>query len=275
MDGSQKFESAAIPGGDISFIQAGAGVALVFLHGIGSAARSWHHQVAVFSDRFRVVAWNAPGYAGSTAPRNRVPSAGDYAVALSGLLNVLEIDRCHLVGHSLGTLMAARFAADYGEDRLLSLTLCGAAGGQGKLSPEQRKAMLDDRLGDLRNLGPRGMAEKRGARLLGPSATTAMVREVIDIQADAVRPDGYERAARMLANADMFADLGRLPASLRVQVIYGEDDAITPAAANIRIAEACRAQAHPVARAGHALYLENPARVNELIEAFIASAPTD
>jgi pimeloyl-ACP methyl ester carboxylesterase len=273
MDGSQKFESAAIPGGDISFIQAGDGIALVFLHGIGSAARSWRHQVAAFSDRFRVVAWNAPGYAGSTAPRNRVPSAGDYAVALSGLLNVLEIDRCHLVGHSLGTLMAARFAADYGEDRLLSLTLCGAAGGQGKLSPEQRKAMLDDRLGDLRNLGPRGMAEKRGARLLGPSATTAMVREVIDIQADAVRPDGYERAARMLANADMYAELSRLPSSLRVQILYGEDDVISPAAASIRVAEACRAQAHPVARAGHALYLENPARVNQLIDAFITDVP--
>ena len=81
----------------------------------------------------------------------------------------LDIDRFHLIGHSLGTLMAARFAADYGEDRLLSLSLCGAAGGQGRFSPEQRKALLDDRLTDLATLGVRGMAEKRGPRLLGPA----------------------------------------------------------------------------------------------------------
>jgi pimeloyl-ACP methyl ester carboxylesterase len=261
--------TADIPGGTISYLEAGTGPALVFLHGIGSAARSWHHQIAAFSGRFRVIAWNAPGYAGSTPPRNHAPSAGDYAVALSDLLNVLDIDRCHLIGHSLGTLMAARFAADYGEDRLLSLTLCGAAGGQGRLTPEQRKALLDERLTDLATLGPRGMAEKRGPRLLGPSATPAMIRDVVEIQAEALTPSGYERAARMLANADMYADLQRLPASLRVQVVYGEDDAITKPAFNIRIAEACRAPAHPVARAGHALYLENPERVNALIAAFV------
>ena len=98
--------------------------------------------------------------------------------------------------------------------------------------------MLDDRLGDLGNLGPRGMGKNAVRVYWVPALMAAMVREVIDIQADAVRPDGYERAARMLANADMFADLGRLPPSLRVQVVYGEDDAIAPPAANVRIAEA-------------------------------------
>ena len=273
MVGLTNAKVAAVRGASISYLEAGQGPAIVFLHGIGSAARSWRHQMAGFSDRFRVVAWNAPGYAESTPPRNRAPSAGDYAVALIDLLDALEIERCHLVGHSLGTLMALRLAADYGEDRLLSMTLCGVAGGQGKLSQEQRTAMLRDRLGDLERLGARGMAEKRGPRLLGPHATPAMIREVVEIQADAVRPDGYERAARMLARADAYADAHRLPASLRVQIVYGEDDAITPPALNLKIAEACRAPAHAVARAGHALYLENPERVNDLIASFVDRAP--
>jgi hypothetical protein len=68
-----------------------------------------------------------------------------------------------------------------------------------------------------------------------------MIREVVEIQADAVRPEGYERAARMLANADIFSDVQRFPPSLRVQIVYGEDDAIAPPALNIRIAEASRA----------------------------------
>src|SRR6185295_4479680 len=127
------------------------------------------------------------------------------------------------------------------------------------------------RLNDLARLGLRGMAEKRGPRLLGPAATLDMVREVVEIQADAVRPEGYERAARMLANADMFADARKFPSSLRVQILYGEDDAISPPAVNIEIGAACGATAHRVARAGHALSLENPERVNALIAAFIES----
>ena len=265
--------TAAISSGTISYLEAGGGQPLVFLHGIGSAARSWYHQIAAFSNRCRVVAWNAPGYAQSTPPKNAVPTATDYAAALNELLSVLQIDRCHLVAHSLGTLMAARFAAEFGRERLLSLTLCGATGGQGKFPTEKRKAMLDDRLKDLAQLGVRGMAEKRGPRLLGPHATPDMIREVVEIQADAVRPEGYERAARMLANADIFTDLQRFPPSLRVQIAYGEDDAIAPPALNIRIAEACRAPAHAVARAGHALYLENPDRVNEVIATFVDARP--
>jgi|KBSSwiStaDraftv2_1062776.scaffolds.fasta_scaffold01012_8 pimeloyl-ACP methyl ester carboxylesterase len=273
MDEWENPKLVAISSGMISYLEAGRGEPLVFLHGIGSAARSWRHQIAALSDRRRVVAWNAPGYAHSTPPKDAVPTAADYAVALNELLRTLHIDRCHLVGHSLGTLMAARFAADFGAERLLSLTLCGASGGQGKLPAEQRKAMLDERLDDLARLGARGMAEKRGPRLLGPHATPAMIREVVEIQADAVRVEGYERAARMLANADIFADVQRFPSSLRVQIVYGEDDAITPPAINIRIAEACRAPAHAVARAGHALYLENPDRVNALIAAFVDARP--
>ena len=38
---------------------------LVFLHGIGGAARAWRGQLAAFSDRYRAIAWDMPGYGGS------------------------------------------------------------------------------------------------------------------------------------------------------------------------------------------------------------------
>jgi pimeloyl-ACP methyl ester carboxylesterase len=266
-----KPQSIAISGGQISYIEAGQGRALAFLHGIGSAAASWRHQIEVFAPRFRCIAWNAPGYVESTPPASETPTAGDYARALGAFLDALRVERCHLVAHSLGTLIAARFAAEFGQ-RLLSLTLCGASGGQGNLPADQRAALLQERLDDLSILGPRGMAEKRGPRLLGPKAAPAMIREVVEIQSAAVRPEGYKRAARMLSNADIFADIKQFPPALPVQVVYGEDDAITPPPLCRRIAAACRnAVAHPVPAAGHALYLENPARVNALIDAFVST----
>lgn len=250
--------------------EAGAGPALVLLHGIGSAARAFDDQLAGLSKGLRVVAWDAPGYGGSTALPMTAPRAADYAAALAGLLDGLGIERCHLVGHSLGALMAASFAADRPQ-RILSLTLASIAGGHATLPAAERDKQLAQRIGDVATLGAREMAEKRGPRLLGPDATPAMIRRVVETMA-AIRPDGYAQAARMLASGDVKADIARLPEDMRVQIVYGDADVITPPARNIEIAAVRpHAPVHVIAGAGHALYLEKPAEFNAIVSRFIAS----
>ena len=254
----------------ITYREAGAGPALVLLHGIGSAARAFDDQLAGLSKSLRVIAWEAPGYAGSTALPMEAPVAADYAAALASFLNALDIKVCHLVGHSLGALMAASFAADRPQ-RLLSLTLASIAGGHAKLPAADRDKQLAQRIGDVAEFGPRAMAEKRGPRLLGPEATPVMIRRVVDTMA-AIRPDGYAQAARMLASGDVKVDIARLPAGMPVQILYGDADVITPPARNVEIA-AVRPQApvHAIAGGGHAVYLEKPETFNDLLSRFIAS----
>jgi pimeloyl-ACP methyl ester carboxylesterase len=258
----------------VTYREAGAGLpnrpALVLLHGIGSAARAFDDQLVGLSKGLRVIAWDAPGYAGSTALPMEAPVSADYAAALAGFLDALDIEACHLVGHSLGALMAMSFAADRPQ-RILSLTLASIAGGHAKLPAADREKQLAQRIGDVATLGPREMAEKRGPRLLGPDATPVMIRRVVDTMA-AVRPDGYAQAARMLASGDVKADIARLPAAMSVQILYGDADVITPPARNVEIA-AVRPQApvHVIAGAGHAVYLEKSVRFNEVVSSFIAS----
>ena len=62
-DGRFAYEAAGDPGA----------IPLIFLHGIGGAARAWRHQLATFGDRFRAIAWDMPGYGGS-APLASVTS---------------------------------------------------------------------------------------------------------------------------------------------------------------------------------------------------------
>jgi pimeloyl-ACP methyl ester carboxylesterase len=261
---------AKFGGSVITYREAGAGPVLVLLHGIGSAARAFDDQLAGLSKGLRVIAWDAPGYAGSTALPMAAPVSADYAAALARFLDALDIKACHLVGHSLGALMAASFAADRPQ-RILSLTLASIAGGHAKLPAADREKQLAQRIGDVATLGPREMAEKRGPRLLRPDATPVMVRRVVDTMA-AIRPDGYAQAARMLASGDVKADIARLPVVLLVQILYGDADVITPPARNIEIA-ATRPQApvHVIAGAGHAVYLEKPVQFNEIMSTFIAS----
>jgi pimeloyl-ACP methyl ester carboxylesterase len=254
-----------------SYLEAGSGPPLVLLHGIGSGAASFRCQLETLSARFRVVAWDAPGYGGSTPLAAAQPDASLYAAALNVWLSALGIDRCHLVGQSLGTLIAARFAAEQPQ-QVLSLILVGIAKGHGRLPQSERQRLLAQRLDDLNRLGPSRMADKHGPRLLGPEATEAMRRTVIEIMAR-IRPEGYAQAAHMLSTGDVTADLARLPAGLPLQILVGEADVITPPAINLEIAAAmCAASVHVIPGAGHALYLEKPEEFNQLIEDFAARA---
>jgi pimeloyl-ACP methyl ester carboxylesterase len=257
-------------GSVLTYSEAGAGTPLVLLHGIGSAARAFDDQLAGLSDRLHVIAWDAPGYGGSTCLALESPRASDCAAALAAMLDALGIPACHLIGHSLGTLIAASFAADHPE-RILSLTLASVAAGQARLPAAEREKALAQRLGDVVELGPRHMAEQRGPRLLASAATPEMLRRVVETMA-AVRPDGFSQAARMLASGDIKADIPRLPADMPVQFLYGDGDVITPPARNIEVA-ALRptAPVHVVKDAGHAVYLEQPARFNSIVLDFVRS----
>src|SRR5258707_3539295 len=56
--------------GRLSYVAAGnpSLPPLVFLHGIGGAARAWHGQLDFFKDRYRTIAWDMPGYGGWAPP---------------------------------------------------------------------------------------------------------------------------------------------------------------------------------------------------------------
>jgi pimeloyl-ACP methyl ester carboxylesterase len=169
-------------------------------------------------------------------------------------------------GLALSALIAARFAAEQPR-RVLSLTLASIARGHGRLPPPERQRLLAQRLDDLAQLGPHGMAAKRGPRLLGPEATESMRRTVIEIMAR-IPAEGYAQAARMLSTADITADLARLPPGLPLQIIVGQVDVITPPAGNLEIAAAFpAASVHVIPGAGHALYLEKPEEFNRLVSA--------
>ena len=263
-------KTIAADGAVFSYFEQGSGPAIVLLHGVGSGGRSWQAQLAGLSGGSRVLAWDAPGYGSSSPLAPERPDADDYAARLKSLVDALKVDRFHLVGHSLGAITATRFARDYA-DRVLSLTLAGPSTGHARLSPQERDRLRDARLDDLGKLGPRGMAEQRGPRLVSPGASEQLKRAVIETMA-LIRPDGYRQAVALLSGADTRADIAQLAAGLPVQFIFGECDIIVPPAGTLALAkERPGAAVHMVAGAGHAMYLENPVAFNDLLLRFIRS----
>jgi 3-oxoadipate enol-lactonase len=82
---------------------------LVFLHGIGGAARAWRGQLDFFGDRYRTIAWDMPGYCGS-APLLAVSIAA-LADALQDFLLQIGATKPILVGHSIGGMIVQQLLA--------------------------------------------------------------------------------------------------------------------------------------------------------------------
>ena len=255
--------------GPLVRLEAGAGTAVVLLHGIGSSAASWGAQFAGhLPDKHRLIAWNAPGYGGSVALSAPTPLAAEYAAARAELLTFIGVTRLHLVGHSLGALIAARFAADH-PDAIMSLSLSSCAMGHARLAADDRARLLASRLDDIRDLGPERMAQRRGPRLVRPGAPDAVRNVVIENMAG-VDPQGYAQAAHMLSRGDLLADVERMPADMPVQILCGALDVITPPEVNQRLAATRPGTPFTlIPEAGHAVYLEQPAAFDAALLAFI------
>lgn len=248
--------------------RAGTGRCLVCLHGIGSNAGSFLPMLPHLPGDWDVIAWNAPGY-GDSAPLARDwPVEADYAAALLGFLDALGLDRVTLLGHSLGTLMGARFAADHPE-RVDELLLGACAAGHGCTPGSALSEPTAARIAELETMGPRAFAEKRAPRLVAqPEDRPGALANVTDAMA-AVRMPGYGQAVRMLAS-------GRLADSLRAvtcpaHVFWGTGDVVTPRPQSERAAEALGGvPINEIQGAGHALHVETPAEFSAALLACLA-----
>ena len=83
------------------------GPALIFLHGFPESHRTWRHQIAHLSDRFRCVAPDQRGYRGSSKPQDVASYTPDKLIGDVFLLaDALGIERFTIVGHDWGGAIA-------------------------------------------------------------------------------------------------------------------------------------------------------------------------
>ena len=94
-------------------------VPIVFIHGVGLNHKIWEPQINVFENTF--LAYDILGH-GKTPLDKENLSFDDFSNQLINLIDELNIRRIHLVGFSIGSLIARNFASKY-SDRLESLIL--------------------------------------------------------------------------------------------------------------------------------------------------------
>ena len=260
-----EIEIIEFDGRQVEIRQAGQGPVLFLLHGIGSGSEAWLHQFPAFADRYRVIAWAAPGYGQSTDVTSDAPVPRDYAKVLDSLLKALGIDKAIFCGNSLGALFSGAFA-NLAPDRVRGLFLSDAARGHAHLEDADRLEKLRARLTPLETLGVERMAKERAGNLLSPNAPQALLDQVAAITAR-IRPIGYSRAAHALSVGDLIEELAWYDGPMAV--VCGAEDRVTPPEGNRAIA-ASRPQASfsLIPDAGHLPYIETPDAFNVLLADF-------
>jgi pimeloyl-ACP methyl ester carboxylesterase len=216
-------DAVSINGLDVSFERVGAGPDVVLLHGyVGDGPATWRPQLDALADQFRLVAWDAPGAGRSSDPPESFGITG-YADCLARFIEVLELDRPHLVGLSFGGALALAFGHRHPTAARSLVVVSGYAGWRGSLPP----AVAEDRLQQAIRLSELS-GERLAATLLPTMFDTSPPSGVLAEFGDSLRsfhPGGFRAMAEASAE-DLRGALADI--TLPTLLVYGDRDVRAP-----------------------------------------------
>jgi 3-oxoadipate enol-lactonase len=238
---------------------------LVFLHGIGGAARAWHGQLDFFKHRYRTIAWDMPGYGGS-APLPTVSIAA-LADALQGFLQQVRAMKPILVGHSIGGMIVQQLLAKH--PRIASaIVLAQTSPAFGKPDGDWQKAFIEARLGPL----------DRGETLaaLAPSLVKNLVGDDPDIGGMELARDCMASVPEASYRATMMSMLGFDQRNVLKDIVVptlllsGSKDKNAPAPMMAKMATYMpSARYFELEGVGHLANLEQPGAFNAALDSFL------
>jgi len=234
---------------------------VVLLHGLSTDRRIWLYQVPALCARVPTILVDLRGHGRSSAPPGEWTIA-DMARDVVRLLRHLGAERAHLLGLSMGGMVAQQFALDYPyatASLMLVSTVCGVPPGAQDVARES-----------LHFIETHAMAEVSKARI------TAAFTDAVDpvmrlhlIEAVALNDkEAYERAARAVFGFSACARVEEIGAP--TLVIVGEEERTFPRAwaedlaARIRGARLVR-----IAGAAHINNMERPQEFNRAVLEFL------
>jgi 3-oxoadipate enol-lactonase len=244
----------------------GDGPAIVFVHGLGATSNVWHAQRTTLSKYYRVVVYDRSG-CGRSQKASAGYSVDAWADELAGLLTHLAIPLAVVVGHSLGSMVAQRFAAKHAS-RTRALVL---AGGEAELTADA-KQLLTERVrsieadGLLAAVGPWLSSVLSPATREANPALAGLLREMF--LANDVR--AYAQQCQALRDGSVRGDHAsiRCPTLLTV----GDQDLVTPLVWQQQIAAGIAgSRIRVIPNTSHMTMLESPAVFNTVLLDFLAT----
>ncbi|HDX8592802.1 TPA: pimeloyl-ACP methyl ester esterase BioH [Aeromonas dhakensis] len=251
----------------VSVERFGQGPDLVLLHGWGMNGAVWHGIVPALAARYRVHLVDLPGFGNS-------PLAGGIEYSLPWLAEQVAAilpEQCHLLGWSLGGLVASQLALNHPE-RLHSLITvasspCFMAQGEWPgIAPKVLAGFNQMLAGDFKQTIERFLA----IQAMGSEHARDDIRQLRHWLAERPAPQlaALEAGLGLLADVDLRDELAQL--NLPWLRVYGRLDSLVPKASIPLLDERYPASRSVVLeKASHAPFISHPQQFIEIIEHFV------
>ncbi len=264
---------ARVDGQELYFEIHGEGPSLILVMGIGYDSSLWTlAQVPALSRSFQVVVFDNRD-AGRSSKATGAYTMADMADDVVGLMDALDIKRAHVLGLSMGGLIAQELALRHAGrlDRLV-LSGCGAAPARAVFDP-------------IRTWNWVKAHDKTGAVFICQQFTwlfsTAFLRNEERVQQtvamlsrnpNPVGPDAYDRQAQAYLQYDALDRLGGIDAP--TLVVVGEQDLLTPPWVCQEVARNIPGARFEVIKgngSSHLVPIERPDDFNQLVTRFLGA----
>ncbi|MUP44574.1 alpha/beta hydrolase [Gramella sp. BOM4] len=143
----------------LEYLDQGEGEVVLLLHGLGSTKADWDFQKDELSKHFRIIAPDMRGHGNSSIPENEE----DYGVEQTAydmklLMDELQIEKCHVVGFSMGGALAFELAVKYPNliDKLIIVNTAPDFNNLGEFGEQ----MIAERTHALKTSGMKPLAEQ-------------------------------------------------------------------------------------------------------------------
>ena len=228
-------------------------------NGLATDHRLWNLQIPSLADGFRIMRYDTRGHGASSSPT--APYSLDLLVAdLVGLMNHVGIDQAHIIGLSLGGMIALGMTLDH-PSRVSSVVCCDARAD----APPPYVAGWKSKITTVHQHGMAAVVDDTLARWFTESALSASANQnIIELAKDMILTtsiEGYCGCAAALTGLDY---LGRLPTlSVPAHFIVGASDTAAPPQIMSKMAEIVpRSRLDVIDSAAHLPNLEQPAAFN-------------
>jgi len=255
---------ASANGIEIYYEEHGSGQPLVLTHGIGGSADNWAPVLPDLAGRYRVITWDVRGFGRSDKPPGPY-SAELWARDLAGLLDALAVERAYLVGHSMGGVIAQRFALDFPE-RLAALILASTS------SQVNERAMAHW-------MGQADAIERDGFGAWVAAQQAGYTEEFLRAHPDQLENDrrrvelndssAYAAGARAVAAYNFTSELKQITAP--TLILQGLTDPQTPPGGSVIINRHIPGSRLVMLEGtGHGIYTEHPEKFVHLLTEFLS-----
>jgi 3-oxoadipate enol-lactonase len=259
--------SARVRVGDIElhYERYGSGEPVLLLHGLGSSILDWEPQITALSQQYQVVAVDFRGHGQSDKPAGPYSIPG-FAEDIANLISQLGLGPMHVVGISMGGMVAFQLAVDAPE-QVRSLVIINS-GPEFPSHTLKAKLVIQSRLLMLKFMGMRRLGTAIAKRLF-PAPEHKSLRHLFVDRFSSNDPRAYESSVRAIARFSLADRLDQIRCP--VLVVSSDRDYTPVSAKQAYLPQLASAKLIVIRNAGHACTLDQPDQVNTSLLDFLHS----